>query len=69
MQIEEDFTIEKALEYKPVFISDIIDNDAVRNHPSIQSLYQEALVAEKSKKVLPSEAEVRNKVRKQHSTW
>ena len=51
MQIEEDFTIEKALEYKPVFISDIIDNDAVRNHPSIQSLYQEALVAEKSKKV------------------
>lgn len=51
MQVEEDFEVLYAEEYTPLLLSDVLDENAVENHPSIQYLYQEAKIAEQSKKI------------------
>jgi len=51
MQTQEDFKIETPLEFEPMKITDIIDNSKIENHPQIQALYQQARIAEASKKV------------------
>mgnify|MGYP000258090560 FL=1 len=51
MNTKEDFTISGNGNFQPLQISNLLDNDAVANHPAIQSLYQEAVIAEKTKKV------------------
>lgn len=51
MKVEEDFTIDIATHYEPLFLSTVIDRSAVANHPRIQSLYQDAKIAEQRKKV------------------
>lgn len=51
MQTTNDFKIEHQANYTPLFLSTIIDSLAIENHPSIQVLYQEAKIAEQTKKV------------------
>jgi cobalt-zinc-cadmium resistance protein CzcA len=51
MNAKEDFIIVENGIFQPLQISNLLDNDAVANHPAIQSLYQEAVIAEKTKKV------------------
>ena len=51
MNTKDDFTIAENGIFQPLQISNLLDNDAVANHPAIQSLYQEAVIAEKTKKV------------------
>ena len=49
MNTKEDFIIVE-MEIFSLYKSNLLDNDAVANHPAIQSLYQEAVIAEKTKK-------------------
>lgn len=51
MQTEEDFTIEDKNDYEPLLLNTAIDTAAIENHPRIQMLYQEAKIAEQTKKV------------------
>lgn len=51
MQTPNDFLIEPKSDYEPLFLSSSIDSTAIKNHPSIQLLYQEAKIAEQNKKV------------------
>lgn len=51
MNTKEDFTIAENGIFQPLQISNLLDNDAVANHPAIQSLYQDAVIAEQTKKV------------------
>lgn len=51
MNAKEDFIIVENGIFQPLQISNLLDNDAVANHPAIQSLYQDAVIAEKTKKV------------------
>lgn len=51
MQLETDFSIETNSNYKPLLLSSVIDSTTVQNHPRIQMLYQEARVAEQTKRV------------------
>ena len=51
MQIKDDFVIETKPEYDPLLLSSFIDSSAIKNHPRIQMLYQDAKIAEQSKKV------------------
>lgn len=51
MNTKEDFIIAENGIFQPLQISNLLDNDAVANHPAIQSLYQDAVIAEKTKKV------------------
>lgn len=49
--MDTDFTIATPREYKPLMLTDFYDSTAVRNHPAIQALYQDALIAEQNKQV------------------
>ena len=51
MNTKEDFNISGNGNFQPLQISNLLDNDAVANHPAIKFLYQEAVIAEKTKKV------------------
>jgi len=51
MQTEENFMIETAQNYEPLYLSTAIDTATIENHPRIQMLYQEAKIAEQTKKV------------------
>lgn len=51
MQTEEDFSIDTEKDYRPLLLSSAIDSTLVENHPRIQTLYQEAKIAEQTKKV------------------
>ena len=51
MQTEEDFSIDTGKDYRPLLLSSAIDSTLVENHPRIQALYQEAKIAEQTKKV------------------
>jgi cobalt-zinc-cadmium resistance protein CzcA len=50
MNTKEDFTIVENGIFQPLQISNLLDNEAVANHPAIQSLYQDAIIAEQTKK-------------------
>ena len=51
MNTREDFLIAENGIFQPLQISNLLDNDAVVSHPTIQSLYQDAVIAEQTKKV------------------
>lgn len=51
MQTPDDFVIVSKPEYEPLLLSSFIDRAAIENHPRIQMLYQDAKIAEQSKKV------------------
>lgn len=51
MNIQEDFIIESKPDYEPLLLTSFMDSSAVKNHPSIELLYQEAKVAEQNKKL------------------
>lgn len=51
MNADIDFTIDEGEPYKPLQISNLLNEEGMKNHPSIQSLFQEAIIAEQSKKV------------------
>lgn len=51
MQADEDFQIQSGEIYQPLLLSTLLDSTAIANHPTIQALYQEAQIAEQSKKV------------------
>ena len=51
MQVQYDFNIETPETFEPIKISEIIDSSKINNHPQIQALYQQARIAEASKKV------------------
>lgn len=51
MQVQYDFNIETPEVFEPIKISEIIDSSKINNHPQIQALYQQARIAEASKKV------------------
>lgn len=51
MNIQEDFIIEPKPDYEPLLLTSFMDSSAVKNHPSIELLYQEAKVAEQNKKL------------------
>jgi cobalt-zinc-cadmium resistance protein CzcA len=51
MNTKDDFTIVENGIFQPLQISNLLDNEAVANHPAIQSLYQDAIIAEQTKKV------------------
>ncbi len=51
LQIEEDFSISSASGYQPLAIDNVLDSSLISNHPQIQTLYQEAKIAEQNKKV------------------
>lgn len=51
MNTKDDFTIAEKGNFQPLQVSNLLDDEAVANHPSIQSLYQEAKIAEQTKKV------------------
>ncbi len=51
MQFQHDFNIETPEVFEPIKISEIIDSSKINNHPQIQALYQQARIAEASKKV------------------
>ncbi len=51
MNTKDDFTIAENGIFQPLQISNLLDNEAVANHPAIQSLYQDAIIAEQTKKV------------------
>lgn len=51
MQVQYDFNIESPEAFEPIKISEIIDSSKINNHPQIQALYQQARIAEASKKV------------------
>jgi cobalt-zinc-cadmium resistance protein CzcA len=51
MQVQYDFSIEIPEVFEPIKISEIIDSSKINDHPQIQALYQQARIAEASKKV------------------
>lgn len=55
LQIKEDFNIQKET-FSPMFLSSVINSDAVANHPKINALLQQAKIAEQSKKVEKAQA-------------
>ncbi len=54
MNTENDFKIENKEPFQPLQVSDLLNSSALTNHPAVQSLYQEAIIAEKNKKVQKS---------------
>ncbi|PZP48952.1 MAG: CusA/CzcA family heavy metal efflux RND transporter [Pseudopedobacter saltans] len=48
---EDLFRVEDAPEYSPLQVSGLMDSSAIADHPSVKALYNEALLAEKSRKV------------------
>lgn len=51
MNTKDEFSIVDNVPFQPLQISNLLDDEAVKNHPVIQSLYQDAVIAEQSKKV------------------
>ncbi len=51
LQSDADFTIESSGPYRPLLITDLIDQAALADHPQVRALYQAAEIAEASKKV------------------
>jgi len=51
MNTREDFLIAENGIFQPLQIINLLDNDVVASHPAIQSLYQDAVIAEQTKKV------------------
>ena len=51
MQATEDFQVEDPQEYMPLLITQVIDSSQIRQHPGIQYLYEQARIAEQSKRV------------------
>lgn len=51
MQTEEEFIIVPQSNYEPLLLTSFIDSNSIKNHPSIQLLYQEAKIIEQNKRV------------------
>ncbi|WP_199119779.1 CusA/CzcA family heavy metal efflux RND transporter [Pedobacter sp. ASV28] len=51
MNIDSGFTIAIDKIYQPLTLNTLLDSSSVSNHPAIQALYQDALIAEQTKKV------------------
>lgn len=51
MNTDEPFEISNDAEFHPLQISTLLDSSAAANHPVIKALYQDALIAEQTKKV------------------
>jgi len=51
MNIKEPFEISNEQTFQPLQVSTLFDSTAVANHPTIKALYQDALIAEQTKKV------------------
>ena len=51
MNTKDDFAIAENGNFQPLQISNLLGDEAVANHPAIQSLYQDAVIAEQTKKV------------------
>jgi cobalt-zinc-cadmium resistance protein CzcA len=51
MNTKDDFAIAENGNFLPLQISNLLGDEAVANHPAIQSLYQDAVIAEQTKKV------------------
>jgi cobalt-zinc-cadmium resistance protein CzcA len=56
MNTDEQFRIETITDYQPVLLSLAIDTSLVANNPSLQVLYQQAVIAEQNKKVTAASA-------------
>lgn len=51
LNIKEEFALACQSTFTPLQISNLLDSNAVANHPAVQSFYQDALIAAQSKKV------------------
>jgi len=51
MNTSEDFTIDNSANYQPIVLSNLFDTTLIANNPSLKYLYQQAVIAEKNKKV------------------
>lgn len=51
MNTNEQFTLKEELNYQPITLSLSLDTSLIANNPSLKSLYQQAVIAEQSKKV------------------
>jgi cobalt-zinc-cadmium resistance protein CzcA len=51
MNTNDDFSIIVSDKYQPLQVSNLLDSSAIANHPAIEALYQEALIAEQNIKV------------------
>lgn len=51
MQVSEDFEVETDEIFEPIRLSEITDTSKIADHPQIQTLYQQARIAESSKQV------------------
>lgn len=51
MNTKVEFTIAESGTFQPLQISNLMDSSVVSNHPAIRSLYQDAFIAEQTKKV------------------
>ncbi|WP_293302333.1 CusA/CzcA family heavy metal efflux RND transporter [Pedobacter sp. UBA4863] len=56
MNVQEEVQVAVSETFRPLQIDHLLDSAAIANHPSIQFLYQEALIAAQSKKVERSQA-------------
>jgi cobalt-zinc-cadmium resistance protein CzcA len=51
MQLKTPFDVERQAKYQPILLSELLDSNAVMEHPQVRVLLQQALIAEQSKKV------------------
>lgn len=51
MNTQDPFVVANVQEFQPLQVSTLLDSTAIANHPVIKALYQEVLIAEKTKKV------------------
>lgn len=51
MNTTEDFTIAENLDFQPITLSSTLDTSMIANNPSLKFMYQQAVIAEKTKKV------------------
>lgn len=55
MNTKDDFIIAESGAFKPLQIDNLLDSNTVANHPTVQSLYQDAIIAAQNKKVEQSQ--------------
>ena len=55
MNVNHEFRIEDSTAYQPLQFNNLLSNSTVTTHPTIEYLYQEAIIAEKTKSVKKSE--------------
>ena len=56
LNTKEDFEVSNPKVFVPLQINNLLDSNSITNHPTVQALYQDALIAAQSKKVERSQA-------------